>query len=160
MATGNAAKEQPKPAPFYRFTDASGRVHIVDSLDLVPQAFRAQVEGVHYEEQTPVNGLPSVASLASWQIFALGVAATLVVMFVFKRLPGSGRIVVRLGLIGLVVAVVGAAYFGFLRRTTQQSGAAFASPSALIDDAKGAVEKMNARLKAQQAELKEIEQGK
>jgi hypothetical protein len=47
-----------------------------------------------------------------------------------------------------------------MRRTTGQSRDAMASPSAIIDDAKGAVDKMNARMAAEQAEIKEAEQAK
>ena len=157
--TEGGARAQANEPPFYRFEDAKGRLHIVDSLDLVPQALRPRAEPVRYEH-TPVNGLPTLPALAPWQMFALGVAAAFLIAFLFKRLPGSGRIAWRLALTALVVALLGSVYFGFLRRTTQQKGGLLATPGALINDAKTAVEQMNARLRAQQAELKAIEQAK
>jgi hypothetical protein len=51
-------------------------------------------------------------------------------------------------------------YLGWMRRSTGVTGAALASPSAVIQDAKSAVEKMNAHVRAQEAELKAIEQAK
>ena len=160
-AQAQPGKEQPENAHFYRFEDANGRLHIVDSLDLVPHALRGGADRVHYDEQTAVNGLPAATGLTGRQIFAAGVAAALLLVLLFKYLPGTGRFVTRLALMGVVVALLGGAYFGYLRRTTQpSSGALFATPGTLVEDAKGAVEKMNARIRAQQAELKEIEQAK
>jgi ABC-type transport system involved in cytochrome bd biosynthesis fused ATPase/permease subunit len=86
--------------------------------------------------------------------------AALGVVFVFSRLPGTLRLVLRLAIIGGVIALLAGAYFGWLRRESQQSHDALAGPGALIDDAKAAVSKMNARIQAEQAELKETEQAK
>lgn len=147
-------------AVFYRFEDANGRVHIVDSIDLVPQALRGQAAHVQYNEETSVNGLPASPALAGWQAFALGVGAALLVVFLFRRLPGSLKLVLRLGIMAGVGALAVGAYFGWMRRTTHQSGDALAGPGALLDDAKSAVEKMNARMRVQQEQLKEIEQTK
>lgn len=142
-----------KSAVFYRYRDASGRVHIVDSLDRVPTALRGKVERVEYQEETPVNGLLPSQAPSGWQAFALGAVAALLLWFAFKKLP-------RWVLVAGIGVVLCGAYFGWVRRTAQVSSDAFASPSAMIDDAKLAVEKMNARLQAQQAELKEAERAK
>jgi hypothetical protein len=157
-----ATPEQSGRAVFFRFTDQSGRVHIVDSLDLVPKAARGAAERVRYGEETALNGRPTVPGLASWQIFALGMGAALLIGLLFRRLPGLLGTLVRVAIVAGVLLLASGAYFGFIRRTTQQSGGgvALATPGALIDDAKSAVEKMNARMRAQQAELKEIEQAK
>jgi hypothetical protein len=162
MATDAGAKQEPPGrASFFRFTDASGRVHIVDSLDLVPEASRANAEHVRYGEETAVNGLPSVPGLAGWQIFALGFGAAVLIGLLVRHMPGTLRLLVRLAIVAGVVALASGAYFGWIRQTTQQPGTSpLATPGALIDDAKSAVEKMNARIRTQQAELKEIEQTK
>ncbi|MEO7037988.1 MAG: hypothetical protein ABI548_28735 [Polyangiaceae bacterium] len=47
-----------------------------------------------------------------------------------------------------------------MRRATEQASDTFASLTQIIDDAKDAVAKMNARQAADQAQLKEIEQAK
>ena len=156
-------------AVFYRFTDASGRVHIVDSLDLVPTPERAHAERIQYDardEQTPVNGLlPEHTPLSThgpiaWPTLALGVGGAIVLWLVFRRLPGTLRVVLRLAIVASVIALLGGAYLGWTRRIAHQSNDLIASPGALIDDAKSAVDKMNARMKAQQAEIKEAEQSK
>lgn len=160
---------QRSSAVFYRFTDASGRVHIVDSLDLVPAPQRARVERIQYDardEQTPVNGLlPEHGSLSehgpiAWPTLALALAGVVVLWLVFRRLPGTLRLVLRLALVASLVALIGGAYLGWTRRVTHQSSDLIASPGALIDDAKSAVEKMNSRMKTQQDELKEAAQSK
>jgi hypothetical protein len=68
------------------------------------------------------------------------------------------RFVLRIAIVGGVVALLGGAYLGWLRREAHQSDDLLAGPGALIGDAKDAVAKMNARMQAEQAELKETEQ--
>jgi hypothetical protein len=155
-----ATPEQSGKAVFFRFTDQSGRVHIVDSLDLVPQAARGAAERVRYGQETALNSLPAVPALASWQIFALGMGAAVLIGLLFRRLPGLLGTLVRVAIVAGVLLLASGAYFGFIRRTTSGGDVAVATPGALMDDAKSAVEKMNARMRTQQAELKEIEQAK
>lgn len=148
-------------ARYYRFQDASGRVHLVDSIDSVPQALRAHAACIEYPaEQTGLSGALAPHGLSGYQMFGLGFAAALLVAFVFSRLPGSLRLVARLAIVGGVAALLVGAYFGWVRRTALQSSDALAGPGTLIDDAKSAVSKMNARIQAEQAELKETEQAK
>jgi hypothetical protein len=90
----------------------------------------------------------------------LGFVAALLVTFLFRRLPGTMRLVLRMSIIGGVIVLLGGAYLGWMRRATGQSHDALASPTAIIDDAKEAVDKMNARIAAEQAEIKEAEQAK
>ena len=148
---------------FYRFQDAGGRVHLVDSLDSVPQALRGHAVCIEYRESDSPTELPGAlvrGAPSGYQLFGLGFAAALVVVFVFSRLPGTLRLVVRCAIAGGLVALFAGAYFGWLRRTAGQSQDALAGPGALIHDAKQAVDQMNARMGAQQAQLKEIEQAK
>jgi hypothetical protein len=159
---GAASPAGARVARYYRFQDASGGTHIVDSIDSVPQASRANAQCIEYAAQPDApTDLGSVLAHgpSGWQSFGLGVTATLLVVLVFRKLPGTMRLVLRVGVIGGVVALLAGAYLGWLRRTTQQSGDAFSGPGSIIDDAKQAVAKMNARTQAQQTELKEIEQG-
>jgi hypothetical protein len=147
-----------RSARYYRFQDASGRVHLVDSLDSVPQTLRARAACIEYPAEPSVlpSGLVPQGS-SGYQMFGLGFAAALLVAFVFSKLPGSLRLFARFAIIGGVVVLLAGAYLGWLRRTTHQSADALAGPGALIDDAKSAVAKMNARISAEQAELKETE---
>jgi hypothetical protein len=165
MGTENGCASVSAPgvhgARYYRFQDATGRVHLVDSIDSVPQALRAHAACIEYRDDGAL--LPSSLSpqgLSGYQLFGLGFAAALLVAFVFSRLPGTLRVFVRLAIVGGVVALLAGAYFGWLRRSAGQSTAALAGPGALIEDAQNAVAKMNARAQAEQAELKEIEQAK
>jgi len=153
-------REPASTAVYYRFQDASGRTHIVDSLDSVPQASRLQAQRIEYQHQPEPSALALPRTLSTWQIFGLGFVAALLVTFLFRRLPGTMRVVLRMGIIGGVIVLLGGAYLGWMRRTTGQSRDAMASPTAIIDDARGAVEKMNARMAAEQAEIKEAEQAK
>jgi hypothetical protein len=90
----------------------------------------------------------------------LGFVAALLVTFLFRRVPGIMRLVLRMSIIGGVIVLLGGAYLGWMRRATGQSHDALASPTAIIDDAKEAVDKMNARIAAEQPEIKEAEQAK
>ena len=153
-------KDSASAAVYYRFQDTSGRTHIVDSLDDVPQASRAQTQRIEYQPRAEPSVLQLPRTLSTWQTFGLGFGAALLLVFLFRRLPGTMRMVLRLSIIGGVLVLLSGAYLGWMRRATGQSRDALASPSTIIDDAKAAVEKMNARMAAEQAEIKEAEQAK
>ena len=167
MATGTEIGGKDLPAGgavFYRFRDATGRIHIVDSLDLVPPRDRAHVERIAYSEEPSGSVLSQLPSLPGWQSVALGlslgVGLLLLFSFQFPRLRGAVWVLVRTaGFAGLALLLI-YGYLGWMRRSTGATGAALASPSAVIQDAKSAVEKMNAHVRAQEAELKAIEQAK
>jgi hypothetical protein len=72
---------------------------------------------------------------------------------------GSTRLLGFLVVAAIVVAGTGA-YFGMLRGATGGSQAAFATPSAIIDDAKRAVEKANQRQREQEKLIDEIQREK
>ena len=171
MNSGSGGSDlQRTGAVFYRFTDAKGTVHIVDSMDRVPMAERARAERVRYDDWTPVNGeqqYPQFSSLlhradglSGWQMFGLGAGTVLLLVLLFRLLPGARGTVLRLAIVLGIAAVLGGAYLGWTRRVAHQSNDLLASPGALIEDAKGAVEKMNARVKEQDTQLKEAEQTK
>jgi hypothetical protein len=170
MSSGvGSSGEQRGGAVFYRFTDSSGTVHIVDSLDRVPAAQRERAERIQYDDslnngeaphQHSVSVLQPPAGLSGWPMFGLGAGAVLLMVVLLRVLPGARGTLLRAAIALAVVALLGGAYLGWARRVTHQSGDLLASPSALMDDAKSAVEKMNARLKDQQRQLKEAEQSK
>jgi len=153
-------REQRGAAVYYKFQDSSGRLHIVDSLESVPQALRPQEERVAYSE--PSTSVASVLQhgLGAWQMFGLGFGVALLVVLVFKRLPGTMRIVLRLAIVAGIVCLLAGGYLGWLRRATGQGTDALATPAQIIDEARSAVTKMNDRQRADEAQLKEIEQTK
>jgi hypothetical protein len=155
-----AGQEQGAGTVYYRFADAKGTVHVVDSIDGVPYALRGRAQRVEYEAQPAASALRLPSSLTRWQTFGLGFAAALVVVFLFKRLPKTMRLVLRFAIVGAVAALLVSAYLGWMRRSTGASTDALATPGALLEDARSAVAKMNARVQAEQAEIKEAEQAK
>lgn len=147
-------------AVFYRFSDSSGRVHIVDSLDLVPTAQRERAERVQYAEQSRVPAFLPEHVPTGWPGIALLLGVAALLWLGFRYLPSSLRVVLRVALVASVVALLGGAYFGWTRRLTHQSSDLLSSPSALIEDAQRAVNQMNARMKVQQDEIREAERSK
>lgn len=147
-------------APFYRYKSATGRTVIVDSLDRVPPAERANVERIELEA-APARSSPGAASatLASLDgpSFAVGFGAALALAAVLLALSRSSRWL--LGLVAaLSVAVAGTGlYLGHLRRSSDQSEALFASPAAIIEDARAAVKKAQQRETAQDKVIREIQ---
>jgi hypothetical protein len=152
--------EQPGAAVYYKFQDASGRVHIVDSLESVPQALRPRAQSIAYAAPPTTAARLLQPGLGGWQMFGLGACAALVMVVVFKRLPGTMRILLRLAIAAAIACVLAGGYLGWLRRATGQGTGSLASPQQIIEDAKRAVANMNARQQADQAELKEIERAK
>ena len=155
---------EPKPGEpqvFYRWLDAQGRLHVVSSIEQVPTADRAKASLV------VLNGAESVSEYASgapaaWRLdgvsFAVGVAAALVLGVVFRALPGSLRKLSRFAIVLGLAALAGAAYLGVVRRSVGMPGAAaLATPSALVEDARRAVENMNQRQKQQDEEIKKAQ---
>ncbi len=149
------------PQTFYRWEDASGRVHIVSSLENVPQAERPKAAAVVLNpEESPT--LPSLHNGASWRpdwiSFGVGFGVALMVAMLFKVLPNGLRIASRVAIVvGVGIALTGL-YLGAVRGSTGAPGASLlTSPGALIDDAKGAVKQMNLRQKQQQEELEKIQ---
>jgi hypothetical protein len=151
-----------KTQAFYRWVDSEGRVHVVSSLDAVPVAERARVERVTLNGATAVNVEHRKEAAPAWQpepaSFALGFGAALVLSLIFRLLPNGWRGVTRVAVVLGVAVLLSALYLGAVRRATGVTGgSALAAPSALIEDAKAAVEKMQARQKQQEEELRKIQ---
>jgi hypothetical protein len=148
--------------PFYRYKSASGRTVIVDSLDRIPPAERANVERIDLEAPPAPRATSSAESVVAgvrldWPSFATGFGAALALAAVLLAVTRSSRWL--LGVVAaLSVAIVGTGlYLGHLRRTAGQSGATFASPSAIIEDARDAVKKAQARETEQDRVIRELQ---
>lgn len=160
---------------FYRYTDAEGRVVIVDSLSSVPRPFRATAERVKLDSKpsievpvprssgtpapSPLPGSTQLAELdelgVHWPSFAVGFGSALLLgllLFTIRKLGSPlGRVVLFVGGILLFVGL----YLGWLRRSTGQTDALITSPSAVIQDARRAVEQMNRRNQKQDEQIEE-----
>lgn len=143
---------------FYRWVDRDGRLHIVSSPDAVPVGDRPKATSV------VVDGVDTYTSptASRWKLdygsFAAGFGVALLVWLLLRLVPGSGRWLSRVGFVVGIGALVMAAYLGLLRRATGMPGAsALATPSALIEDARSAVEQMNQRQQRQEQEIKQIQ---
>lgn len=154
---GSAARTE----VYYRWTDAEGRLHLVSSLDAVPVAARPRAERV----ELGVRAAPSVVERAgeavtsgggaTWLLLAAGLGVVLIAASRF--MPPGLRWLAKLGVFALVAALLGGLYLGTLRRSTGAGDSLLATPSAIIDDTKQAVEKINQRQKQQQEELRRIQ---
>jgi hypothetical protein len=145
------------PSVYYRVPHADGRVTIVDSLERIPVADRNRAERIEVSPRPALAQPGLIPSHIDWPSFGVGFGVALVLVTLLLILgKGSRRLLPFAFGLGLVVLGAGA-YFGWLRRTTGQDGALFASPTALVDDAKRAVEKMQQKQSEQNDLLKRIE---
>jgi hypothetical protein len=157
-ATSGAPASQGPGTTFYRFHDANGQLVIVDSLSRVPSSARPSVETIVLappSETVNFGGLS--AQTLDWPSFAAGATCALLLGLVGLGLRRAGTPVLRFALIGGLVVLGAGAYFGWLRRVTGQGESMVSSPATLIDDARSAVESMNARTREQQRILKDLE---
>ena len=152
-------RPEPKQSQsFYRWVDAEGRLHVASSLDSVPLSERGKLEQVTLNEaqRSPVDLLDFRPDGFS---FALGFAAALFGTLLLRLLPGSWKRAtgIVLGLVAIVLLTGG--YLAAVRRSAGvEGGGPLAAPSALIQDAKSAVDKMNERQRLRDKQLQEIEQ--
>lgn len=159
-----AAPASPGSSVFYRFEDAQGRVHIVDSLSAVPQEHQSKAVRIELsappERQTTTNtelaSTPSQAPPAlDWPSFGAGFGTAAVLgaaLFALRRRGPLPKLAVSLGL----AALIGATYLGWLRRETGQSSSPLATPGALVQDARDAVQSLDRRNRQQEQLLEEI----
>jgi len=151
---------QGKPQTFYRWVDASGRLHVVSSLDSVPQAERgkATVVSMHPDASPKLPNMENVAAWRpDWISFAVGFGVALLLAALFKVLPNGLRFASRAAVVLGVGVLLTGLYLSAVRGSTgAQGGSVLTSPSALIDDAKAVVEQMNQRQKQQEEELRKI----
>jgi hypothetical protein len=147
-----------KPSVYYRVQQADGRVAIVDSLDALPAAERARAQRIELRVASPASPAVSVfPAELDWPSFGVGFGAALVfallVLFLGKGRKGA---LVFAGAVGFIV-LGASAYFGWLRRSTGQDAALFASPASVVDDARRAVDQMQKKQLERNEMLKQIE---
>ena len=155
----------PKPdktQEFYRWVDAEGRLDVVSSLDAVPAAERGRTERVTLNGATSLDVVPGAAERSSWRLepgsFALGFGAALLLSLLFRLLPNGWRGLTRVAVVVAIGALATGFYLGIVRRATGVAGAsALATPGSLIEDAKAAVEKVEASRRRQEEELRKIQ---
>jgi hypothetical protein len=142
---------------FYRYRGPDGRIVVVDSLSEVPEAQRPGVERVQFAEHPAGTAAVDRDWRFDWPSAASGfLVASLLGVLIFTSRRGSRWVLGVALLLGLMVLGTGA-YFGFLRRSTGQGGSPFASPSAVIDDAKRAVDQADRRNKQQDQLIYDIQ---
>jgi len=142
-------------ATFFRYRDGQGRLVIVDAASKVPSSARGSVERISLAPRETSLGLPRDFELHG-PSFAIGLASAALVGLVLLGTRRRSKLL-RLALMLGVAALLGGAYLGLSRRLAGQSGALLATPDALIQDARDAVEQMNARTREQQRVLQELE---
>ncbi len=87
---------------------------------------------------------------------AIGFAAGLILILGISILRVSGRWILKLALIAVIIMLLAGAYLGAVRRVAGLSPNSLASPQAIINDAKKAVRAEEKRIRKQQRILGEI----
>jgi len=157
---------------FYRYEDAQGVLHVVDSWSDVPQALQSKAQRIELAPPPPPPAsaapvgrtsagvaVPSPQPSIDWLSFGLGLgcgALLAVTLFLLRGARPLARIALSLAVAAVLASVVGAAYLGYLRRETGQSSAAISSPAEVVDDARKAVKAMETRNNQQDRVLEEI----
>jgi hypothetical protein len=144
---------------FYRYRDAQGKIVIVDSLSRVPEAQRAKAERLTFSAPKP-SELPLTTKVRDftidWPSFGVGFGSAALLALMLLGMRGFSSPLLRIVIFATGAALLAGAYLGLLRRTTGQSGSALASPSAMIDDARRAVDAVNRRNEQQKKQIDEI----
>lgn len=142
---------------FYRYKGPDGRIVVVDSLSEVPEAQRAHAEHLQYAEQRAPFAIAAREWRFDWPsaLVGFGIAILLGIMVLASR-RGS-RVVLGFALV-LVLMVAGTgAYLGLIRKSTGQGDSPLASPSALVDDARRAVDQAQQRRREQDQVIRDIQ---
>lgn len=89
---------------------------------------------------------------------AVGFALSLVIWVGTSAVRRRGRLLFKLLGLSLVVALILGAYFGWLRKAAGLSESQLSSPAALIQDARGAANQMQQRLRKTERTLRRLEE--
>lgn len=158
---------------YFSYTDAHGTEVIVQHLGEVPSQYRAQAKHIDLSKpaltprgpdsrQAPPQArqlcLPGQAACFHWPSVAFGAALALalglVAVFLLRR---ASRWFWTLVGLAAITGLAGA-YLGYIRNQAGLSRDRFATPGALLDDARQAVKAAKARDQAQERVLREVEQ--
>lgn len=163
---------------FYRYQDPQGRIVIVDSLNQVPPAQRDKSERLVYsavprEPKAPSEVPSSIpASTAEirpsreekqisapgvdWPSFTLGFGVAVLVGLSLLMIGRLANPLARFLVFAVTLGLLAGAYFGWLGRSTGQGETLLATPPAVIEDARRAVEQMKQRNQAQDEEIQRV----
>ena len=89
--------------------------------------------------------------------FVAGLGCGLALAIMILLMSRLGRPFLKLALAGVVVTLLIGSYFGWVRRRAGLGDHIFSDPRVLVDDAKEAVDKMNARMREQQKMIEDLQ---
>jgi hypothetical protein len=147
---------------FFRYTDAGGVMHIVDSLEKVPPEKRESVEKLMLEKSSQMINKAKAAIEARSKddipflsdvhgpSFLFGVVLALGLMTVFKVVWGGMKTLFKLAITVAVVVALSGMYFGWVK----EGG----SPKELVEDAKKAASAAQKKIEEEKANLKKAEE--
>jgi hypothetical protein len=141
-----SAAHRALPNVFYKYRTPDGRVAIVDSLEQVPASERSNAERVELEAGEAAPRYPLVSEVAAhmdWPSFATGFGVALALAAVLSFFGRGSARVLGFMVVGAILVAGTGAYFGMLRKATGQGDATFATPGAIIDDARRTVTEAN-----------------
>jgi len=142
---------------YYRYRGPDGRIVIVDSLNDVPQAQRGQVERIQYAESASPLAAAARSFRLDWPSAALGFGVAILLGAAVVASRRGSRVVLGVAVV-LVLMVAGTgAYLGLIRKSTGQGDSPLASPSAVIDDARRAVDQAQQRRREQDQVIRDIQ---
>lgn len=90
----------------------------------------------------------------------VGVALALVLYVVATAVRGSGRWLLKMGLMVVIAGLIAGAYLGWARRSAGLTDAPFAHPGQVLEDARRAASDLEGAVEKQKRMLKKIEEGK
>jgi len=170
------------PGTFYVYTDGRGTQHIVDSAKLVPKKHRKSakkwmmegtgpsVRKIKHELSTALSKTAETVGIASpteseaaesqgfhtpsFLLGAILASALFLASYVLRR---NSSPLLKAVILVIVVGIAGGAYFGWVRRQAGIDSSATASPVAVVNDAREAVEKLEGRMQKEQKLLEAIQ---
>lgn len=149
---------------FFQYEDASGTLHLTDSLQAIPAELRDKAKPIVVRELERAKGelrskldrnqdLPVVGNV-HLPSFGFGIAVSLAAVLALKLVWGGAKLVLKLAAIAAIVAVLGGMYLGWVRNQAGLGKGDLSSPQQLIDDARRAAEAAKKKLEAEHRELK------
>jgi hypothetical protein len=142
---------------FYRYKGPDGRIVVVDSLSEVPAAQRPNAERIHYAEPPTPIAVATRDWRFDWPSAGLGFGVAILLGIAVMASRRGSRAVLGIALL-LVLMIAGTgAYLGLIRKSTGQGDSVLASPSAMIDDARRAVDQAQQRRREQDQVIRDIQ---